>query len=707
MKKKSYYWLMLLLFLLSPALRAEDGSKLWLRFKANQTISPTITSLVGDSTSTAVREFRDAYGDLTGTELNYSSSAENYSIIIATSRNSLVSALNLKTQLKTLGADGYLIKQVNYKGKEVTVVASEDEKGLLYGVYHLLRLYQTNRLPADLNISEKPAYQHRLLNHWDNLDGTVERGYAGYSLWKWDELPGTISPRYREYARANASIGINGTVLNNVNANPQILTAEYIEKVKVIADIFRPYGIKVYLAVNFSSPSALGEVATADPLDPKVKQWWKKKVKEIYGSIPDFGGFLVKANSEGLPGPHDYGRTHVDGANMLGEALEPFGGIVMWRAFVYEPGDLDRAMQAYNEFKPFDGKFRKNVIIQVKNGPVDFQPREPFSPLFGAMQKTQLMPELQITQEYLGFSNHLAYLAPMFKECLDSDTYSKGEGSTVARTTDGTIYNHQYTAIAGVANIGEDANWCGHHFAQSNWYAFGRLAWNHQLSSEEIAEEWIRMTFSQDKEFVTPVKEMMLESREAVVNYMMPMGIHHIFAWEHHYGPEPWCYIEGARPDWLPNYYHKASSTGIGFDRTASGSNAIAQYFSPLKERFSDPNTCDEHFLLWFHHLPWDFKMKNEKTVWDNLCYKYDEGVQQVREFQKIWDRAEEFVDNNRFREVQSRLRIQARDAVWWKDACLLYFQTYSNRAIPYTIERPIHELEELKKIKLNMKHHN
>nr|WP_280766372.1 glycosyl hydrolase family 8 [Parabacteroides sp. PFB2-10] len=605
-------------------------------------------------------------------------------------------------ELRALGRDGFRIAG---NSQQVDIMASA-EQGLLYGAYHLLRMQETGKITENIQVEEKPAFDIRILNHWDNLNRTVERGYAGYSLWRWDQLPEVVSPRYEAYARANASIGINATVLNNVNASPDILKAEYLQKVKVLADIFRPYGIKVYLSINFSSPKILGGLEDSDPLNPAVPLWWKEKVKEIYKLIPDFGGFLVKANSEGQPGPQDYGRTHVDGANMLADALKPYKGIVMWRAFVYAPDEPDRAKQAYAEFMPFDGEFRDNVIIQVKNGPVDFQPREPFSPLFGAMQKTPVMAELQITQEYLGFSNHLAYLSTMWEEFLKSDTYSKGEGSTVAKATDGSLFNHSLSAISGVANIGVDDNWCGHHFAQANWYAFGRLAWNHELTSEAIADEWIRMTFSSDPEFLVPVKKMMLDSREAVVNYMMPLGLHHIFAEGHHYGPQPW-YSQAAREDWTCVYYHKASKEAIGFDRTTKGSNAVAQYFSPLREQFNNPATCPDEYLLWFHHLPWDFKMKDGKTLWDALCYKYDKGVQQAREFQKIWDKAGSLIDEHRFQHVQSRLKIQASDAVWWKDACLLYFQTFSNKPIPYDIERPVHELNDLKKIRLNMRHTN
>ena len=663
-------------FFLLSGLSAEDGSRLWLRndTDANAQVTSNKKSATIDI---AIREIRTQWKGAP-VKLN-----------VVKNKNT-----------RSIGDEGYTITGNKQSGIDIS---SFSEKGLLYGAYHLLRLQLTGEDTGEFNVSENPAFDIRMLNHWDNLNRTVERGYAGQSLWNWDELPNILSPRYEAYARANASIGINGTVINNVNANPKILSEEYLIKVKALADVFRPYNLKIYLAVNFSSPKELDGLPNSDPMNSDVKQWWNNKVKEIYKLIPDFGGFLVKANSEGLPGPQDYGRTHADGANMLADALKPFGGIVMWRAFVYNPSNEDRAKQAYQEFVPFDGEFRDNVIIQIKNGPIDFQPREPFSPLFGALRKTPEMLEFQITQEYLGFSNHLVYLAPLFKETLDSDTYADGAGSTIAKITDGTLRPTKQTAISGVANIGDDVNWCGHQFAQSNWYAFGRLAWNHQLTSEEIAEEWLKMTFTNHLDFIEPVKSMMLESREACVNYMMPLGLHHIFAWGHHYGPEPWCDIPNARPDWLPKYYHNAGENGIGFDRTEQGSNAVSQYFSPLNEIYNDPLRCPEELILWFHNLPWNYKMKNGNTLWDELCYKYDSGVMQVREFQKTWDKVEHYIDNERFQHVQSRLKIQSRDAVWWKDACLLYFQTYSQKPIPYDIERPVSELEQLKQFSLRI----
>ena len=632
---------------------AEDGSHLWLRLPANAHAeisaprqSPTL--------NIAVEELQQAW------------------------KGAPVRLVIQKD--KQLQAEGFRIRHEDNK----ITLTSPTETGLLYAAYHLLRMQETGQNVVEAQTTENPAYNLRILNHWDNMDRTVERGYAGQSLWNWEELPNTLSDRYKEYARANASIGINGTVLNNVNASPKILSAEYLQKVKALADIFRPYGLRVYLSVNFASPMALDSLSTADPLDKEVIRWWKNKVKEIYRIIPDFGGFLVKANSEGQPGPCDFGRTHAEGANMLADALKPYKGIVMWRAFVYSPSDADRAKQAYLEFEPLDGQFRNNVIVQVKNGPIDFQPREPYSPLFGAMQHTPLMAEFQVTQEYLGHSNHLAYLAPMWKEFFEF------------------VAPASLKAVAGVANIGTDANWCGHTFAQANWYAFGRLAWQPSLSSGNIADEWLKQTFgSQPSDINAQLKKMMLDSHEAVVNYMMPLGLHHIFAWGHHYGPEPWCSIPGARPDWLPSYYHRADKQGIGFDRSSKGSNAVAQYPETLAKQYDNIDTCPEEYLLWFHHVPWSHRMKSGRSLGDELCHHYDNGVRQVRDFQKIWDAAEKYIDAERFHEVQSKLKIQARDAVWWKDACLLYFQEFSGMPIPYEIERPIHELKDLQKVHL------
>lgn len=584
---------------------------------------------------------------------------------------------------KNLGNEGFRV----YRDKKGLVLSANNDLGLLYGSYALLR---DNAAGKAIALREEiPAYNVRVLNHWDNLDGTIERGYSGHSIWNWDELPDVVSPRYREYAIANASVGINGIVLNNVNASSKILSAEYLAKVAKIADVFRPYGIKVYLSANFAAPMQLGGLKTADPLVPEVAAWWKAKADEIYKLIPDFGGFLVKANSEGQPGPCDFDRTHAEGANMMARALKPHGGIVMWRAFVYSPADADRAKQAYIEFQPLDGKFDDNVIVQIKNGPIDFQPREPYSPLFGAMPQTDQMVEFQVTQEYLGHSNHIAYLAPMWTEFFDYVSPSS------------------LKAIAGVANVGNDTNWTGHPMAQANWYAFGRLAWNPQLSSEEIIDEWMPMTLNYPentpKEVIDGLKKMMLNSREAVVDYMMPLGLHHLFAFGHHYGPEPWCDIKGGRPDWMPPYYHHADSTGLGFNRSSSGSNAVAQYPAQLAKKLDNINTCPEEFILWFHHVPWDFKMKSGATLWQELCNRYQSGVESVETMQRQWTAAKPYIDPELWNDVNERLMTQARDANWWKEGCLLYFQQFSGMPIPDNVTPPVHTLDQLKGIKLGI----
>ncbi|WP_460880790.1 alpha-glucuronidase family glycosyl hydrolase [Pontibacter rugosus] len=634
--------------------------------------SPTLT--------VAHQELQTALSGLLGQTVPSSQQVTKQNVLVAgtPASSALVKNLGLTDRLKAVGNEGYLLQTSTKNGKNYTVIAANTDIGVLYGSYHFLRLLQTQQDISNLSIASAPKIKHRVLNHWDNLDRTVERGYSGFSLWDWHRLPGYIDQRYIDYARANASVGINGTVLTNVNANALVLTEDYLKKVAALADAFRPYGIKVYLTARFSAPIEIGGLKTADPLDPQVQAWWKKKSDEIYSFVPDFGGFLVKANSEGQPGPQNYGRNHADGANMLADAVADKGGIVMWRAFVYSEDEPDdRAKQAYNEFKPLDGTFRDNVLVQVKNGAIDFQPREPFHPLFGAMPKTPLMMEFQLTQEYLGQGTTLAYLSPMYKETLEADTYAKGKGSTVAKVVDGSLDNHKLTGIAGVANIGNDRNWTGHQFAQSNWYTFGRLAWDHALSSEQVADEWIKMTFTNDNKFVAPVKDMMMNSHEAIVNYMTPLGLHHIMGWSHHYGPGPWI-KDKHRADWTSVYYHKADEKGIGFDRTKSGSNAVAQYFPPVAKQFGNVKKVPEKYLLWFHHVPWDHKVNSGRTLWNELAYRYSGGVDDVRQMQKTWDNQEGMIDQERFQHVKQLLTVQEQEAKWWRDACLLYFQTFS-----------------------------
>jgi alpha-glucuronidase len=700
---------LLIIFILLPALlKAEDGYDLWLRYKkvSNNSLldqyKKQITSpvVLGSSQTTTIikTELSKAFSGLTGLPYTILSSSEKTSAFIVgtVTTSSIISSIVTKDELNIIGSEGFVIK--TRPGK--TIITANTDIGVLYGVFHFLRLMQTQQPISNLNIISAPKIKLRILDHWDNLNRTVERGYAGFSIWDWHKLPDFIDKRYTDYARANASIGINSTVLTNVNANAVVLTKPYLEKVKALADLFRPYGIKVYLTARFSAPIEIGKLKSADPLNDTVQLWWKQKVKEIYEIIPDFGGFLVKANSEGQPGPQDYNRTHADGANMLADAVAPFNGIIMWRAFVYSSTSNDRFKQAYEEFKPLDGKFRKNVLVQVKNGPIDFQPREPFSPLFGAMQQTPLMMEFQLTQEYLGQGTHLVFEAPLFKEVLYADTYSKGKGSTVTKVIDGSLNNFSLNGIAGVSNIGNDIDWCSHPFAQANWYSLGRLCWDYDLSSAQIADEWVRQTFTNDPAFVEPIKKIMLQSRETLVNYMTPLGLTHIMYNGHHYGPMPWGNTLG-RPDWNPVYYHKADSFGIGFDRTAKGTNALSQYAVEVQNEFNDINKCPDEYLLWFHHTAWDHKMHSGRTLWNELCCKYNSGVDSVRSFIKEWNRLRKYIDEDRFKQVDQLMNIQLKDAIWWRNACLLYFQTFSKMPIPAQYEKSDKTLEYYQNIRI------
>ncbi|HEV8485790.1 MAG TPA: alpha-glucuronidase family glycosyl hydrolase [Blastocatellia bacterium] len=704
----SHFLAVVLLLFAATISNAEDGYRLWLRYdplpkQMIEVCRSRITSVVvarGSETLDAIRsELVEGCTGLLAVSVPVASDIDrDGAVVVGTPKSSrLIAGLNWERQLAALGPEGFRIRSVKLGRHSATVIASNGEIGALYGAFHFLRLMQTLQPLDNLDLSQKPRLKVRVLDHWDNLDGSIERGYAGRSLWNWKALPDMVDQRLRDYARANASVGINGSVLNNVNANSQNLSGEYLRKTAAIADVFRAYGVRVYLSARFSAPIELGSLKTADPLDPEVAAWWKKKADEIYMTIPDFGGFVVKANSEGQPGPRTYNRSHAEGANMLAAALAPHSGLVMWRAFVYDakPG-YDRAAAAYDNLQPFDGQFAPNVLLQVKNGPIDFQPREPFHPLFGAMPKTQVMPELQITQEYLGFSNHLVFLAQMWREFLDSDTHAKGPGSTVIKVVDGTLYGQRLTGIAGVANTGSDRNWTGHHFGQANWYAFGRLAWNPDLDSRRIAGEWVSMTFTHDLNAAAAITRMILESHEAVVDYMTPLGLHHIMWGGHHYGPAPWWEKE-ARPDWNPVYYHRADQRGMGFDRTKTGSNAVSQYHSPVRERFASLANCPEEFLLWFHHVPWDYRMHSGRIMWDELALHYQRGVDWMRAARKQWQSLSGAIDPERYAEVAKKLAIQERDAVWWRDAVLLYFQTFSRRPLPEGVEKPQKTLEEYK----------
>ncbi|MBN2356878.1 alpha-glucuronidase [candidate division KSB1 bacterium] len=702
-KRPPFVFLFILLFH-QPTV-ADDGYRLWLKYdriEHDQILESYRRNIekqfiLGNTATTKIikDELSAALPGLLGRQIGETDEIRDNTLLVASAVDLLpMVAERLRSLIERTGDEGFLIKTLRVEQKKIIVITANEERGVLYGVFAFLRLLQTGQEIDSLEIISIPRIKLRLLNHWDNLDRTVERGYAGFSLWDWHKLPDYIHPYYIDYARANASIGINGTVLNNVNANALILTPLYLEKVAALADVFRPFGIRVYLSIRFSAPMEIGGLQVSDPLNPAVQVWWREKVKEIYNNIPDFGGFLVKANSEGQPGPQDYGRSHADGANMLAAALEPYGGVVMWRAFVYKASAKeDRAKQAYNEFVPLDGAFRKNVLVQVKNGPIDFQPREPFHPLFGAMLGTPLMMEFQITQEYLGFSTHLVYLGTLFEEALRSDTYAMGAGSSVASVIDGSLHGHDISGIAGVANTGTDRNWTGHIFAQANWYAFGRLAWDHGLTSTEIVEEWIKMTLSRITHVLEKIKTIMLSSREITVNYMTPLGLHHIMGWENHYGPAPWI-KDKVREDWTSVYYHRADERGIGFDRSATGSDAVSQYAEPVRNRFASVDSCPDALLLWFHHLNWNDRMKSGEILWDALCRRYYDGARSVTRMRKEWDTLRGELDAKIFTHVERMLAIQEKEAVWWRNACVLYFQTFSGLPIPDDLPKPDKSLQ-------------
>jgi len=679
--------------------QAEDGYDLWMRYRP--LAKEAATALDRDAESVEMRgqsatlraaadELRRGLAGLTGHA--FAMGPSPHPILLATSADGDVGRLGLP--LNDLGDEGYVVRQVRLGGRDVTLVTGRTDRGVLYGSFALLRHIQTGGRIDRIALASAPRVKLRVLNHWDNLDGVVERGYAGQSLWDWWTLPDFKDPRYTDYARANASIGINGTVLNNVNAKPDSLSASYIAKAAALADVFRPYGIKVYLSARFSAPIELGKLKTADPLDPQVAAWWKAKSDEIYRAIPDFGGFLVKANSEGQPGPRDYHRSHADGANMLAAAVAPHGGIVMWRAFVYADTDPDdRAKQAYTEFKPLDGKFAANVIVQVKNGAIDFQPREPFHPLFGAMPRTPLMLEFQITKEYLGFATHLAYLGPLFAETLGSETFAGGKRATVAQIVEGGINRHALTGMAGVANVGRDRDWAGSTFNQANWFAFGRMAWDPTIGAQPVAREWAAMTFGPNPAIVAPVTDMMMGSREAVVDYMTPLGLAHVMATGHHYGPGPWV-ADLKRPEWNPVYYHRADKAGIGFDRTRTGSNAVAQYAPELARRLADPATTPERDLLWFHHVSWDRPMASGRSLWAEMVHDYDRGVGYVADMRQRWDGLRGQVDAERWAKTATYLDIQEREARWWRDASLAYWMSVNGRSLPTGAAAPAHDLD-------------
>ncbi len=673
-------------------LEDEDGYQLWLRYAPPGDVAGRYRRVVreirvdGTSATCGILrdELRSAAARMLGSPVPlHENGLQDGAVMAGTPTGSaLVRDLNWSADLSAAGDEGFVIRSTRVAGHPVTVIASNREIGALYGAFHFLRLMQTGQRIDRLNIAERPALQLRLMNHWDNPNGTIERGYAGRSIWQWNELPDTLSPRYADYARACASIGINGAVINNVNADVRMLSPEYLRKIAALAKVWRPYGVRIYLSANFAAPVRLGRLATADPLDRNVIDWWQAKADEIYGLIPDFGGFLVKANSEGQPGPKTYGRTHAEGANVLADALAPHRGSVLWRAFVYDEDiDPDRAKRAYIEFTRLDGQFRPNVAVQVKNGPIDFQPREPFHPLFGAMKQTPIVAEIQATQEYLGQAKHLVYLGTMWTEFLSADTHAKGSGSTVAKVLAGRVHPSRITGMVSVTNPGLDTNWCGHHFSQSNWYAFGRLAWNPELSAEMIADEWTRMTFTIDDRTVAVIRGMMMSSRETYLNYTMPLGLHHLIGGDH-YAPMPWN-NRAPRADWTATYYHQASVEGIGYDRTKRGNRAVEQYYPPVGDGFDDLARCPEQYLLWFHRCAWDYRMKSGKTLWEALCEKYDEGAGQAAALQRTWQSLAGRIDARRHKEVADRLAIQVADSAKWRDQILKYFEQFSKRPVP------------------------
>ena len=666
---------------------AENGYNLWLRYSpiSNEAVkNEYLTSLSSIAVKTEP-ESKQAIEKELNTAIKsmlpeISNANGHTKLFILSAKETQDVSTNFKPYLPSLDNEGYCIIDTTINNQAAIYIIANTGKGCVYGTFRLLNLVQEEKSLKNIHLQSVPKIKYRMLNHWDNPDGSVERGYAGKSLWYGKTK--VSEQRLIDYARANASIGINSVVINNVNASPAMMNEDNIKYAAYLAKLFRPYGIQLFMSINFSSPKNLGGLKNSDPLDSEAINWWSNKAKEIYSQIPDFGGFLVKANSEGLPGPQQYGRTHADGANMLAKCLEPYGGIVIWRAFVYDATGTDRAMQAYNEFMPLDGKFRPNVVVQIKNGAVDFQPREPFHPLFGAMKNTKMALELQITQEYLGFSDHLVYLAPLYSEVLNANTYATTANSLVADIISKKSSENDITVMAGVSNIGNDTNWCGHHFGQANWYAFGRLAWNPYETSENIADDWVKLTFGNNPQIDTPIKQMMMASREACVEYMTPMGLHHLMGYDHHHGPQPWLDTAG-RADWNSIYYHKADKYGIGFDRSTEGSGAVLQYNKPLSDIFDNTKTCPLNLQLWFHHIGWKDTLSTNRILWDELCFQYNDGVEKVKEMQKIWISLSPNFDKERYTEVRNKLDLQLKEATWWRNACLLYFQTFSNMPFP------------------------
>ena len=682
---------------------AEDGYRLWLRYtpvtgpmRDAYAAHATTVSAAGRSPTlqAAVAELDSGLAGMLGAAPAAATTVTDGSIVLGTPATSPeVAARAGELKLAEAGPEGFVLQSTRWDGHPVTLIAANSDVGLLYGTFRYLALMQRHESVTTLDVHDAPRLKLRVLDHWDNPDRSIERGYAGQSIWDFWRLPGYVDPRYTDYARADASIGVNGVVLNNVDASSVYLTSRWIDKVATIAAVMRPYGIRVYLSVLFNSPLDLGETTTGDPRDPAVIAWWHAKADEIYRAIPDFGGFLIKADSEGQPGPRDYHLTQAQGANMIAGALAPHGGVLMWRAFIYATENAqDRVRQAYSEFKPLDGQFAANVLLQIKNGPLDFQPREPAHPLFGAMPKTNEMLEVQLTKEYLGFSTHLVYLGALYSEILRWDTFAHGPGSKVARVLDGSLDGQKLTGMAGVSNVGVDRDWTGSIFGQADWYAFGRLAWDPQADPQQIAFDWVRMTFGSEPRIVEPIVALMMGSREAVVDYMTPLGLAHMMGTGHHYGPGPWI-ANLKRPEWNPVYYHHAGPDGIGFDRTVSGSSALGDYTPEVARRLADPNYDDSKYLLWFHHVPWSFRLASGRTVWEELTYRYSRGVSTVHSMASTWEALKPYIDPERFYETAAFLGEQQAEAQWWRDACIAYFQSQSGLPLPAGTAPPQHPL--------------
>ena len=700
--KKYYYIFIVLVLAQFASVYADDGYRLWLKYDLIEDVSLLnqyreniqAVSFRGDSASIQIAkdELANGLAGLLGKEIPEVDNSQNDRVIMIGAIENLSPDIkaDLEEKLSGKGEEGFIIHTTNSGDEKNIVITANSDVGVLHGMFYFLKLLQTHRSIDELDVASFPKMNLRMLNHWDMINGIHE--YPGrLSIWDWYTLPEYIKPVYVDYARANASIGINATVINNVDADPLFLTQETLIKVAVLADLFRPYGIKIFLCPNFSAPIKIGGMDTADPQAPEVQAWWSEKVKEIYELIPDFGGFLVKANSEDEPGPGDFNKTQADGANMFAAALKPFNGIVIWRTFVYIYAPEDRSREAYDIFKPLDGKFADNVILQIKNGPLDFSPREPFSPLFGGLEKTPAMMEVDIGMGGLGKDINVGFMAPMWRETLMTDTYSKGEGSTVAKVIDGSLGNHELNGMAGVANVYRQRNWTGNLLSQSSWYTFGRLAWDYNTTSEQIADEWTRMTFSNDPAILNPIKKILMGSREHIVNYMDPLGLNMLMGWGNDHGP--WVNTS-EHATWNSPYYHHADSVGLGFDRTSSGSDAVHQYFPPVAEKYESLDSCPEGLLLWFHHVPWTYKLKSGRTLWDELCYHYYQGVDGVREMQRLWNSLEGKIDQEQFNNVNSLLKIQEDDAVRWRNGCVLYFQTFSKLPIPEGLETPEHDLD-------------